>query len=161
MNNLLKLFKSDQKNTRLFKKGVIDSNVFSRRTIRNISSFLKTIEKSGFPKYLEDPNIYKMAITLLLHTPLVELKKNYNKIKGRTETSLLTQDKAYIIDRINILSNRKQTYGTNYRIFNDKIIFLPIKFEKNVDKRRRKMGLCSLSDYKKFIKGKRRDVNLC
>lgn len=62
---------------------------------------------------------------------------------------------AYLIDRIRILEGKPQVYGTQYRIVNGELEFLPIEDEANVDKRRKEMGLPPLSEYMKQIKGKK------
>jgi len=159
MNDFQKLFKKDQGNIKLFKSGEINATLFKNRTERNIQSFLQIVKENGFPKHYSDPETYRMAITLLLHTPLNELRRIYNKIKIRDVRSLLKSDVAYITDRINILDGKKQVFGTNYKITNERIVFLPIENRSGVNDRREKMGLCSLNEYRKFIRGKRDNVN--
>ena len=54
---------------------------------------------------------------------------------------------AYLIDRVRVNSGKPQIYGTQYKEENGKIVSKPIEDEKNVDKRRKSVGLQPLSVY--------------
>lgn len=58
------------------------------------------------------------------------------------------KDYAYLYDRVAVGQGRKQRYGTQV----DGDDFAPIEDPKNVDARRKEMGLSSLAEYREFIK---------
>lgn len=63
------------------------------------------------------------------------------------------KSKAYLTDRVLINSGKKQLYGTQYMMNkkNDGMIPQPIQDPKNVEKRRKEVGLSSMKDELKII----------
>lgn len=87
------------------------------------------------------------------YLPVIEAAAHKNEIdKG---------DWAYLVDRINMRKNLPQVYGS--QLIRDrqsgKWIFYQIMDEKNVDKRRREVGLPSLEDYARIM-GVERKISL-
>lgn len=59
---------------------------------------------------------------------------------------------AYLTDRILFNKNKKQLYGTQFKIKkNNKLALYQTEDLKNLDKRRKAMGLTSFKEYKKLI----------
>ena len=60
---------------------------------------------------------------------------------------------AFLTDRILVFQNKKQIFGTQFRRNKDnQLESFPIKDDKKIDLIRKKMGLESLSKYKKKMK---------
>jgi hypothetical protein len=60
---------------------------------------------------------------------------------------------AYLTDRVLVGENKKQVYGTQFRMADGKWQPYPIEDEKNVDERRKEVGLPTLAEYRKTIEG--------
>lgn len=60
-------------------------------------------------------------------------------------------DLAYLTDRVLVAENKKQLYGTQFRVKDGKLEPSPIEDEANVDRRRKDVGLPSLAEYRKMI----------
>jgi hypothetical protein len=73
------------------------------------------------------------------------LKANNEQIRRK--------DLGYLIDRLRILKNLPQLYGTQYKKNGDDVQFLPIEDEANLEKRRADLEMGSWDDYKKLIRG--------
>src|SRR5579884_821898 len=58
---------------------------------------------------------------------------------------------AYLTDRVLVGENKKQLYGTQFRTVDGKLEPYPIEDEKNVDRRRKEVGLSSLAEYRKVL----------
>jgi hypothetical protein len=58
---------------------------------------------------------------------------------------------AYLTDRVLVGENKKQVYGTQFRMVDGKWQPYPIEDEKNVDERRKEVGLPTLAEYRKTI----------
>jgi hypothetical protein len=56
-----------------------------------------------------------------------------------------------MIDKIAVLKGEAQVYGTQYKIVNSQVEFLPIKDKEGLDNRRSKAGLEPLEEYIKTI----------
>ncbi|MGD9210649.1 MAG: hypothetical protein PVI90_07725 [Desulfobacteraceae bacterium] len=62
-----------------------------------------------------------------------------------------SKDLAYLTDRVLLAVGNKQRYGTQYRIVDGKPKPLPIEDEANVDQRRARVGLMSLTEHFKLV----------
>jgi uncharacterized protein DUF6624 len=60
-------------------------------------------------------------------------------------------DLAYLTDRVRVGENKKQVYGTQFRLVDGKWQPFPIEDEENVDERRKEVGLSTLAEYRKTI----------
>jgi len=61
------------------------------------------------------------------------------------------KDVAFLTDQLRVLDGFKQRYGTQVKINKGKVTFYAIEDEKNVDKRRKEIGLPPLADFKKQL----------
>lgn len=60
-------------------------------------------------------------------------------------------DLAYLTDRVLVAEKKKQIYGTQFRTVDGKMKPYPIADEKNVDSRRKEVGLPTLAEYRKTM----------
>lgn len=58
---------------------------------------------------------------------------------------------AYLTDRVLVGEKKEQIYGTQFRTVDGKMEPYPIADEKNVDRRRKEVGLSSLAEYRKVL----------
>ena len=74
-------------------------------------------------------------------------------MKAEPEGDVPKRDIAYLEDRVATNHGRPQIYGTQFHNNSDgQLEPLPIQDPKNVDKRRKRMGLETLSEYEKRIR---------
>lgn len=59
---------------------------------------------------------------------------------------------AYLVDRVNMNSNRPQIYGTQWKQEEGKFILYAVEDIVNLDARRASAGLCSIAEYKEAMK---------
>lgn len=142
---LKKRFEIDQKlcNGNLNKKFKENCNKNSRWIKRLVSqeewSFVDKVGKQGelyawlIVQHSEDIDFQKYCLSLM---------EKFPKTKERS------QNIAYLTDRILIRENKKQIYGTQFS--NGKI--MPTINKGNLNNRRRKIGLESLEEYKKYFR---------
>jgi hypothetical protein len=90
---------------------------------------------------------------IMIHTDVQIQEKYYPLMKKAVKQHKLAPDLfALFTDKIDVNRGRPQTYGTQLHGYNDKvIIFDPIRDEKNVNKRRKAVGLPPIEDYKKMM----------
>lgn len=62
------------------------------------------------------------------------------------------QNLAYLTDRVLVNEGKEQEYGTQFHDVDGKPQPRPIRDAKNVDKRRKEMGLSTLDEYRKLMK---------
>jgi hypothetical protein len=160
MNKILELIKKDQRNILKFKDKKISLDELKILNSEISKVFLELIKIRGFPyKNTTEPDTYKAAITLSLHLHKNDLEILFENIKNSTKKMIDSSDMAYLQDRVLVNKGKKQLYGTNFEWnAGGEIIFKPIEDIKNVNKRRAEVGLCTLDEYKEFIKGKRDSV---
>ena len=60
-------------------------------------------------------------------------------------------DLAYLTDRVLVAEKKQQIYGTQFRLMDGKMEPYSIADEKNVDRRRKEVGLPSLAEYRKML----------
>ncbi len=58
---------------------------------------------------------------------------------------------AYLTDRVLVAEKKEQVYGTQFHTVDGKMEPYPIADEKNVDRRRKEVGLSSLAEYRKVL----------
>ena len=93
----------------------------------------------------------KMFI-IILHAPLNNQKKHFDMVKKATENGNLEKKSlAYLTDKILTKEGKKQVYGTQLKYSHEKkgYEFKPIEDEKNVNTRRKEVGLGPIETYAK------------
>ncbi len=122
---------------------------------KNTARLKKIIEKHGWPgKSLVGEDGAHAAWLLVQHA---DRDREFQKrcltllegaVKAREAT---TTDLAYLTDRVLVGQNKNQMYGTQFRLVDGKMEPYPIADEKNVERRRKEVGLPSLAEYRKMI----------
>ncbi|HTU89602.1 MAG TPA: DUF6624 domain-containing protein [Gemmataceae bacterium] len=155
---LLKMVKEDQDARKEFVKTPSDAAV--RRKVDNIdrkntARMKEIIDKHGWPgKDLVDDDGARAAWLLVQHADkdrafqkrcLTLLEK---AVKAKQAAAV---DLAFLTDRVLVGENKKQIYGTQFREKDGKMEPYPIEDEKNVDRRRKEVGLPSLDEYRKSM----------
>ena len=111
---------------------------------------IEIIDEYGYPGKSLVGDQSSVAFFVIQHANL-ETQEKYLPIltaaaeKGELRYSSL----ALLIDRVNVSNDRKQIYGTQIGMEDGKYIIRPIEDEKNVNKRREKVGLGPLEHYVK------------
>ena len=111
------------------------------------------IKKYGYPKksIIGEKTMRNFWLLIQHQDFSPELQKNCLK-----NCDFEPRNKAYLTDRVLVNSGKKQLYGTQfYKNEKGEIVPHPIQNEKNVDKKRKQVGLESLSRYAKQM----RDIN--
>jgi len=145
------IFQKDQKNINKFKNKEITLEEFQKRATETCAEFYFLFKEKDFPFKSDNLESYKHAVVLTLHQPLERLEEMYSFLKKKTPEQVDPKDLAYMEDKIRVNKREKQVYGTQYKVKDGKIIFLPIQDEQDVDQRRRSVGLESLEEYKQKV----------
>lgn len=152
MNNklrkkLLKMRNEDQKTC----KAELNQN----RRKKDITEIKKIVNTFGWPIFdLVGVDGSNAAWLLVQHSNDISFQKQCLELMKdavkRNQTS--SEDLAYLKDRVAINSGRKQLYGTQFHI-NDKGEYAPwpIKYIKNIEERRKKLGMQTFKAYKKYM----------
>lgn len=152
---LEEMLDTDQRAIKDFKKGVISAKKLKLIHSDNIRFLQKTTKEYGFP-YISQTSLraYKAAFLTIQHSGKISLyKKTISLFKNKTKKDIVPGDIAFLIDRMNILQGRPQSFGTQFKVDKTgKIVFLPIKNVKDIDVRRSELGLESFVKYKKRVK---------
>lgn len=150
---LLKMEKEDQEiRKRLVSTDYHDAAAISEgRKIdsRNTERMREIVREFGWPtKSLVGSDGSQAAWLIIQHSPDLEFqKKCLELMKSAAEGEVAPVDIAYLTDRILMYEGRKQIYGTQLRIENGHHILYPIEDEKNVNARRKSIGLTSIEAY--------------
>ncbi|HET8575450.1 MAG TPA: DUF6624 domain-containing protein [Candidatus Paceibacterota bacterium] len=150
IQKILDLLSEDQKNIKRFKKGEISFEVFGENAERLGDQFFDLYQAFGFPYKNEvGEEVYQAAVTLALHQPTENLEIIFRDLQNRNEDEVHPKDRAYMADKICVHKGEAQVYGTQYKIQEGKVVFLPIKNESEVNERRRQVGMELLEEYRK------------
>jgi hypothetical protein len=122
---------------------------------KNTARMKEIIDKHGWPgKSLVSDDGAHSAWLLVQHA---DKDREFQKrcltlleraVKAREASAA---DLAYLTDRVRVGENKKQVYGTQFRLVAGKWQPFPIKDEENVDERRKEVGLSTLAEYRKTI----------
>ena len=148
------LISEDQIRTKLFRQSSISRSDWAKKSKETATIFVDLLDKYSFPyKNLVSEDVYKAGVTLSLHSDLRILKYIFNTyVKNVSSKKIKPEHKAIFVDKIRILSDKPQLYGTQYKINeNKKVELLPIEDEKNLEKRRKEAGLQPLGEYLKLV----------
>lgn len=116
------------------------------------------VEKYGWPNHkLVGKEGTDAAFLIIQHADYAFQKQVLPLVKKAYQTKELTgQDYALLLDRVLVAEGKPQVYGTQAMPIsewkNKEPVLRPIQDEANVDKRRAKVGLMPLADYRKFLK---------
>lgn len=150
MQKIKYLLSQDQENIKLFRNGNISLEEFKNKAEDLSNRFFEIYKVDGFPhKNKVSEDVYKGAVVLTLHQPTENLEEILNDIKDLSPAEVDPRDLAYMVDKIRVHKGENQVYGTQYKTDGNKITFLPIEDEENVDQRRKEVGMETLAKYKK------------
>ncbi|PCJ17712.1 MAG: hypothetical protein COB02_12910 [Candidatus Cloacimonadota bacterium] len=145
-SNILNKIGESHQNMRLGK-----TKVNNETNLQNINILKNIIKKIGWPtidKVGKQASHY--AWLLVQHADFdLELQKTVlNFLKTLNSQQIDKKEVAYLTDKVLIQNNKKQIYGTQFKIDKDKnIIPEPIEDYKNLDKRRKSLDLENFKSY--------------
>ena len=158
--------KPDYEKVRIQLEKVYDDDQRYRENVHNISTQMeldqkntaivtKIIDSLGWLGENEIGHKANMALFLVIqHSPKLETMEKYLP-KLREAANHGKADKkqlAYLIDRVEILNNRPQIYGTQFQIDDrNKVVLSPLKDSVNIEQRRKEMNMEPLSTYLKNV----------
>ena len=150
---LVKIFDEDQKLIRKFSAGLIARKEITKKTKSNKETLISILKIIDFPiiKYT-NKKAYKASILITLHSGDIGfMEKFLDKLRKQNSKEIDKGDIGYLVDKINVLKGLSQVYGTQYIKNKKEIKFLPILDEKNLDKRRKELGMENWEEYEKKI----------
>jgi len=112
-------------------------------------------DRYGFPTFQTvGKDGVQSFLILLQHTPDESLRQKSLKpiTKAFKRKEIPPQDYANFVDRLLVRQNKPQIYGSNFDIKDNKLVMSAVKDRKNLDKRRRKIGLPTIEEYAKMLK---------
>ena len=112
------------------------------------------LDKDGFPGVkLVGLNATRAFITMLLHSPSVELQRRAlpHVERAARRKEIPPDDFAMLADDLLAGEGKPQLYGTNFRYVGDKLALAPTQDPARLDERRRKLGLPAIAEYARFI----------
>ena len=104
----------------------------------------KTVGKDGVQAFL----------LILQHTPDETLRQKCLKpiTKAFKRREIPPMDYANYVDRLLVRQNKPQIYGSNFEIKEGKLVMSKTRKRKNLNNRRRKIGLPTIEEYAKQLK---------
>lgn len=106
----------------------------------------RMIKTCGWPKDLDGNRAAFSAFLIIQHAPLPYQLKYFAMIKAANSRGEISNEHlAWLIDRVLVRQGKPQRYGTEFEYGSNKIF--PIEDSKNVNKRRKKMGLPPLKEF--------------
>jgi hypothetical protein len=129
------------------------NKIIARTDSLNMLRLEGIIIKYGWPnKQLVGLEGSDRAFIIILHAPLSYQKKYFEMIKTAVDKEDLKKSSlAYLTDKILTKEGKKQLYGTQlkYSYETKSYEFKPMEDEKNVNERRKQVGLGPIEDYAK------------
>jgi flagellar motor protein MotB len=118
---------------------------------RNRELLLSEVRKKGWPKISDVGTAgASTAFLIVQHSDLATMRKYLPTIKALCESGEARwPDYALLYDRVQMMSNMPQLYGSQVRRANgaQQWTIYPIADEQNLDRRRQKMGLPPMQEY--------------
>jgi hypothetical protein len=161
---LLKMAKEDQEiREKIMKSPSPGSNKEDLRMAwdidgKNIARMKEIIAKHGWPgKSLVGNDGTSAAWLLVQHADrdLAFQKRCLTLLERAVKAQEASaRDLAYLTDRVLVAEKKKQVYGTQFREVDGNLEPEPIEDEKNVDLRRKEVGLPNMAEYRKRMEEK-------
>ena len=102
------------------------------------------LNQCGWPGMLDKKRAAFSAFLVIQHAPLDYQLKHFEMVKAANGRGEIPSDKfAWLVDRILVKQGKPQLYGTEFEYGSNKIA--PIMDPKNLNARRKKMGLLPIS----------------
>jgi hypothetical protein len=119
----------------------------------NTITVTRIIDSAGWLGVDRIGDIGNTTLFLIIQHSELETQKKYLihlKEAHRKKWKISVADIGYLEDRIAQKEGKPQIYGTQFTQINGKMEFYPIEDRKNVNKRRKKMGMGLIEEYAKF-----------
>ncbi|OHA41935.1 MAG: hypothetical protein A3H68_02400 [Candidatus Taylorbacteria bacterium RIFCSPLOWO2_02_FULL_46_40] len=145
---------ADQRSTNDFKRKIISKDGLVYINKKHLAIVKEITGKYGVGEVAKySQKAYKCVIVIALHSGDVEFLKSLTKeLQNTTDSYVERRDIAFLTDKLKILQNRPQMYGTQYKIKKDGVVdFIDIERPDEVDRRREKLGMESFEEYRKMI----------
>ena len=93
-------------------------------------------------------------VTMLQHVRDIETRKKsqVGMVRAYEDKVIMANQYAGFIDRLLIDQQKPQRYGSNFDMKDGKMVMTPVEDPKNLEKRRKDLGLPTMSEYMKMIK---------
>ena len=160
-DELLKMLEVDQKARQECVKGNADEQMkcfvetLEKVDKPNTARLNEIFNQYGFPTFQSVGKDGLQAYMILLqHTSDESLRQKSLKPikKAFKRKELPPHDYANFVDRLLVHQNKEQIYGSNFDIKDGKLVMSKVKDRKNLDKRRKKIGLPPIAEYAKMLK---------
>ncbi len=148
------LYDVDQRSIRLYKSGKLSGLALEKINLEQTGILKKIITKRGFPfKNVASEKAYVSAFLVVQHSDDLDFMENVKDIfLNSNDLQVDKSNLGYLTDRIKVLKGLPQIYGTQYKNANaGRISFFDIEDMKNVDKRRKKLGMETFAQYQKRV----------
>ena len=109
---------------------------------------------SGFPLVAQvGSDGVKAFVLLMQHSGDIELrKKSQSGMKRAFKDKVLSANEyTNFVDRLLVDQGKLQIYGANFTAKDNKLVMSPVKDPKNLDKRRKAIGLMPIAEYAKIL----------
>jgi len=144
----------DQRAIRDFRTGKITASDSAEINRKNVGIVKKIIAEVGFPTIrLTSQKAYKAAVLVVLHSDDLEfINKSIMDMQNADPVSIQKRDIAYMIDKVKVIQNLPQLYGTQYKIDkNGTLTYIEIEEPEELENRRAEYGMESFDEYKKSV----------
>ena len=148
------LLSEDQDNLKKYRAGLISGQELEKANNRRVDILKNLINKHGFPTITTSSRkAYKTAVVITLHSGNIPLlNKSINVLTQASQNEVDKGDIAFMIDKKLVIKKRPQLYGTQFkRMKNSTVEFLKIEDQKNLNRRRKALGMSSFERYKKLV----------
>lgn len=116
----------------------------------NTARLNEIFKRSGFPtSQTVGKDGVEAFLLILQHSPDEQLRRKCLKSVGKAfkREEITPMEYAGYVDRVRVRRNRRQIYGSNFDMKDGKLVMSPVKNRKNLNKRRRRLGLPTIEEY--------------
>ena len=120
----------------------------------NTKRINEIFNKSGFPVVSQvGSDGVKAYVLIMQHSGDIELRNKSRKGMKRAfkDKVLSANEYTNFVDRLLVDQGRRQIYGANFTSRDGKLVMSPVKDPKNLDKRRKAIGLPPIAEYAKIL----------
>ncbi len=134
----------DQQAIKDFREKKISTSELQEINRKHVACLKEIIEKNGFPTITTTSHeAYKSAVVVVLHSEDIELlKQSIQFLKNRDVKDIEKAHIAFMVDKMRVLQNLPQLYGTQYRVNQDNVPeYIPIENPEALEERRKELGM--------------------
>ena len=145
---------ADQQAIKDFRDKIIDSNKLISINNEHLNTVRRIISDFGLPTITNSSHdAYKAVVLVALHSGDVGFLENIlQELKMANSSSIEKRDIAYVTDKMRVIQNQPQLYGTQYKISaNGDMHYIEIEDPENLERRRVELGMESFEEYKKTV----------